>query len=357
MINRQKLLFISSALLVLLSVSLTQTFAQQAQRPAQVVRTATVQMAEIAPSMSVPGTVYSRDESQIMAGNTGTLSFVAEPGTLVKKGDVVASIDKKTLRLQRAEQVALLDRAKISIKQLESDFRRQSELRNTKLVSEFVLEQTAATRDLAIADADIIRIRIKQIDDQISRTNTKAQFNGVVIERMHRTGEEVTRGTTLARITATDNLEIRAFVPLKHLSRIHVGDQLDIFNNDLRVNGVIRVLIPNGDIRSQTFEARVDIPTNNSALLTVGQLVSVTIPIKPKAVSLAIPRDALVLRNDGSYVYRINSDNKAERISVELGDSAGDLIAIVGGLNEGDEVAVRGGETLSDGADVRIVEG
>ena len=351
-------ILIGLATIIFLACLSPETFyAQQSERPAQVVRTATVQMAEIAPSMAVPGTVYSRDEAQVMAGLTGSLSFVAEPGTLVKKGDTVASIDKATLHLQRAEQQALLARANISIKQLESDNRRQNELRSTKLVSEFQLEQTTANRDLAIADANIIKVRIKQINDQIRRTDTKAQFNGVVIERMFRAGEEVSRGATLARIIATDNIEIRAFVPLKHLARIEAGDALDIFNDEVRLLGSIRVLIPTGDIRSQTFEARIDIPSEYTNQLTVGQLVSVTIPIRPKAVSLAIPRDALVLRNDGSYVYRINADKTAERISVELGDSAGDLIAVVGNLNEGDQIAIRGGETLSNGALVRIVEG
>ena len=72
--------------------------------------------------------------------------------------------------------------------------------------------------------------------------------------------------------------------------------------------------------------------------------------------SLAVPRDALILRQDGTYVFRVNSEQVAERVRVETGDSAGDLIAVRGELAEGDRVVVRGAETLSDGRGVSILE-
>lgn len=68
-----------------------------------------------------------------------------------------------------------------------------------------------------------------------------------------------------------------------------------------------------------------------------------------------MPRDALVLRQNGSFVFRINAEYKAERIQVDIGDSAGELVAVNGELAEGDRVAIRGAENLSEGADVRIL--
>ncbi|MFK8028736.1 MAG: efflux RND transporter periplasmic adaptor subunit [Gammaproteobacteria bacterium] len=330
--------------------------AQQPERPVQVVRVDSVQVAEIAPTVSVPGTVYSRDEVQVTASLGGLLENVLEPGTRVQTGEVVASIDPTTLRLQRAEQVALRNRANIQVRQLESESRRQSELGATQAISEFVLEQTVANRDLAKADADIISVRIKQIDDQIRRASTRAPFNGMVVERIRRGGEEVARGTTLARLTSTENLEVRAFVPLKYLSRVSVGDELGVFNAQLRLRGTIRALIPTGDIRSQTFEARIDVPAEMIGDVAVGELVSVAIPIRAEQQSLAVPRDAVVLRNDNHYVVRIGEDNVAERVVVELGDSKDDLIAVTGDLREGDRVAIRGGETVADGASVQVNE-
>lgn len=331
----------------------TVAFAQQP--PAPVVQIAYVSETEVAPTVAVPGTIYSRNDVQVTAGVAGQLTMVAEPGTLVNAGDSIASIDTESLLLQRAEQEVLLERAEINTRQLNSQLRRQLELKGSSLVSEFELEQTEANRDLAVADAKLIKVRLRQIDDQIRRANVRAPFSGVITSRQHRAGEDVSRGEVLAQMTDIRNMEVRAFVPLKHLPRTVVGESIEVFATDTQFSGSIRSLVPTGDIRSQTFEARIDLPLDASAAWTVGQLVSVGIPIRTGRQTLAIPRDALVLRQEGSYVFRISEENKAERISVDIGESAGDLIGISGQLSEGDRVAVRGAENLSEGAEVRIL--
>lgn len=329
------------------------TLAQQP--PAKVVQVASVEKTEIAPTVAVPGTIFSRNDVRLTAGVAGQLLMVAEPGTLVRLGESIARIDKRPLLLQRAEQEALLERANINIRQLESQLRRQRELGGSNLVSEFELEQTEANRDLAISDANITRVRVRQIDDQIRRADVRAPFTGIVISRLHRAGEDVVRGEVLARMTDIENMEVRAFVPLKHLPRTVVGDSIDVFATNATFEGRIRSLVPTGDVRSQTFEARIDLPQNATANWTVGQLVSVAVPIRARAVALAIPRDALVLRHNGTFVFRISPENKAEQIKVEVGDSAGDLISVSGPLAEGDRVAIRGAENLQEGADVKIM--
>lgn len=339
---------------VTLLAAMAPTLAQQ-QMPAKVVRVAEVSRTELAPTVAVPGTIYSRNEIQVTAGVAGQLTMVAEPGTYIEKGHPIARIDKSTLRLQRAEQEALLQRAEINIRQLNSQLRRQRELENESLVSEFELEQTEANRDLAVSDANITKVRIRQIDDLIRRADVRAPFSGVVISREHRAGEDVARGEVLAQMTDILNLEVRAFVPLKHLPRTAVGQTLDIFATEEYHIGTIRSLVPTGDVRSQTFEARIDLAQNATGRWTVGQLVSVAIPIRAKALALTVPRDALVLRSNGSFVFRISDENKAEKIEVQLGDSAGDLISVSGPLAEGDRVAIRGAENLTEGADVKVM--
>lgn len=321
----------------------------QPAMPARVVQVANVERTEIAPTIAVPGTIYSRNDVQVTAGVSGQLLSVAEPGTIVREGEAVARIDKRALLLQREEQEALLARAEINIRQLESQLRRQRELQGSNLVSEFEFEQTEANRDLAVADARITKVRIRQIDDQVRRADVRAPFTGIVISRAYRGGEDVSRGEVLAQLTDINNMEVRAFVPLKHLSRTVVGDAISVFASNTTYAGKIRALVPTGDVRSQTFEAHIDLPVNAAGDWTVGQLVSVAVPIRARESVLAVPRDALVLRHNGHFVFRINDEGLAEKVAVELGDSSGDLIAVSGALNEGDRVAIRGAENLRDG--------
>jgi RND family efflux transporter MFP subunit len=342
-------------LLISLSLVLSAPLLAQQQPRASVVQVASVSRAELAPTVAVPGTIYSRNELRVTAGVAGQLTMIVEPGTFVQKGESVAQIDDRPILLRRAEQEVLLERAQINIRQLESQVRRQRELGGSNLVSEFEIEQTVANRDLAISDAKITKVRIRQIDDQIQRADIRAPFSGIVINRAHRIGEDVARGEVLAQMTDIQNMEVRAFVPLKHLPRIVVGDAIDVFAAGTLFEGRIRALVPTADVRSQTFEAHINLPQSASVNWTVGQLVSVAVPIRTREVSLTIPRDALVLRNDGAFVFRINDDNVAEKVPVEIGDSSGDLIAVNGLLNEGDRVAIRGAENLREGAAVRIM--
>ena len=328
-------------------------FAQQ--MPTQVVQVADVERTEITPTVAVPGTIYSRNAVQVTAGVAGQLLGVAEPGTLVRRGEPVARIDKRTLLLQRAEQEALLQRAQINVRQLESQLRRQRELQGSSLVSEFELEQTEANRDLAISDANITKVRIRQIDDQIRRTDVLAPFTGVVISRNYRGGEDIARGEVLAQLTDIRNMEVRAFVPLKHLPRTVVGDTISVFATGTSYSGRIRSLVPTGDVRSQTFEARIDLPASAAENWTVGQLVSVAVPIRSRELAITVPRDALVLRHNGSFVFRISDQDVAEQIAVEIGDSQGELVAVTGALAPGDRVAVRGAENLRDGAAIKVM--
>lgn len=329
--------------------------AAQESAPARVVQVANVERNEIAPTVSVPGTLHSRNDAQVTAGVAGQLEIVAEPGTVVPQGGIVARLDSRPLILQKEEQEALLARAEISARQLDSQLRRQRELKGSSLVSEFELEQTEANRDLAHSDVAIARARIRQIEDQIRRSIARAPFAGMVIERLRREGEDVARGEVLARLTDVDTIEVRAFVPLKHLPRTGIGDAIAVFTSERGYEGRIRALVPTGDVRSQTFTAHIDLPVGAAAEWTVGQLVSVAVPIRTPEAVLTVPRDALVLRQSGSYVYRISDENLAERVDVHVGDSEGELVAVNGALREGDRIAIRGAENLSDGASVRIV--
>lgn len=340
-------------LAVLACLATGSVFAQQV--PAKVVHVAYVERTEIAPTVAVPGTIYSRNDLQVTAGVAGQLLIVAEPGTIVRQGEPVAKIDRRPLLLQRAEQEALLQRAEINVRQLESQLRRQRELQGSNLVSEFELEQTEANRDLAISDADITKVRIRQIDDQIRRTDVRAPFTGIVTSRVHRGGEDVARGEVLAQLTDIHNMEVRAFVPLKHLPRTVVGDSIRVFATGTIYEGRIRSLVPTGDIRSQTFEARIDLPPAARDSWTVGQLVSVAVPIRTREMATTVPRDALVLRHNGSFVFRITVEDTAEQIAVDIGDSEGELVAVTGSLQPGDRVAVRGAENLSEGTSVKVM--
>lgn len=341
----------------ILALASMTAWAQNAQSPPSPVSVAKVENATMGATVPVTGTIHSRNDVQITIGVDGQLLYVAEPGSRFKRGEVVARIDTVPLELQKAEQQAQAQRAQAQLKFLNAQVKRQQDLLSANSTSANQMEQTQSDRDVAASDLAIAQLRIKQIEDQLRRAVVVAQFDGVVVERLRREGEDVSRGAVVARMTDTENLEVRVYAPLRYAGRVQANDTLRIYGYETEYVGAVRTVVPSADMRSQTFELRIDLPESAHAEWAIGQLVSIGIPIRSAHASLAVPRDALILRQDGTYVFRVNAQQIAERVKVVTGDSAGDLVGVDGALSEGDEVVIRGAETLSDGQTVSVLGG
>ena len=307
----------------------------------------------IAPMVPAAGTVFSRNETQITAGMAGRLEWLAEPGDYVEAGTSVAKFDCEMLGLQRERQLAEAERANINFKRLAKEVGRLQSVTDASAIAEIQLDRTVADRDLARSDFRIANITIRETDSQLSRCNVRAPFSGVVTLRLRNAGEDVERSTVLAAMTDTENLEVRASVPIRYLPRMVAGEGAEVRLNDLRLEARIRKIIPAANSQSQTFEVRLDLPANAPRLVAAGQLVSVSLPLSAN-LALTVPRDSVILREDGAFVMRINDDAKAERIAVEVREASGDQIAVRGALQSGDRVAVRGAEALDDGELVAV---
>ena len=111
-------------------------------------------------------------------------------------------------------------------------------------------------------------------------------------------------------------------------------------------------VVPVGDERARQFELRVAL---DPALALVGSAVEVALPESGGDESLTVPRDALVQRQNQTYVIRVSAKNTAEQIPVSASTAAGDKVEVRGALAAGDRLVVRGAERLSPGQTVKIV--
>ena len=308
----------------------------------------------LAASTDLMATIHSRSHIQITAGVSGRIEWLAEPGALVQQGDVLAKMDLLPLKLMKLEQQAQLKRAKINVRYLENEVQRLQKLRQTNSASQFQLDQNQSQYDLAKTDIEIAELKLKQIEDQIQRATVTAPFSGVITERIVRAGTDVNRSDLLLKILDTEQLEVRLYVPIKYLAYVRKGNGLNISTNEQLINAKITSLIPSADPKSQTFEVRINIPSHLNEAWAAGQLVKVTVPIQASSNSLTVHRDALILRQDGTYVVKIDAKNKVHRLPVEVGTGTFERVSIKGELEHGDRVAVRGAERLNEGQKVIV---
>lgn len=318
------------------------------QEKETLVQVAKVEQRALAPKTMIVGSVQARHYGELSAGIQGKLQWIQEAGSHVKRGDIIAKLDNRRLLLQQAEQQANIEYETVLLNREQANYKRVSQL--TSSISKAELDQIRSERDLAITKLKLAEIKLALIQDELAKTAIHAPFNGIITERQHQVGEDVTPASPILSILDPQQLEIRLYAPLKYHHRVKVNEQLQVFHSHGSFMAPIRHLIPVSSNNSQTFEARISIPNAQLPHVNIGEIVSLEMPIAPKSLSTLVPRDALILRADGHYVFKITANKLAEKVAVDIGEGDGDWIAvksiITGALQDKDLVVTRGAETL-----------
>ncbi|MGY6553560.1 MAG: efflux RND transporter periplasmic adaptor subunit [Wenzhouxiangella sp.] len=334
---------------VALSLALIGTAQAQFGGPSPV-ELSEARLTQMAPTMQVAGTVISRADAFLSAEVEGRLMEVAEVGTRVEAGDVIARIEDTGLRLRAQELAAEISRAESRLRFLEAELGRFERLAETNLAALSQIELTRSERDVATSDLAVVRARLGQVEDQLARTRITAPFPGVIAERVSQAGERVATGARVVRLVNPDSLEVVARAPLNFYRYVRAGDELGMDVAGRELIGPVRTVVSVGDEARHVFELRLDV----TEPLPVGQTVRVTIPTADVREVLAVPRDALVLRGDGIAVFIVDADNTARRIRVTTGIGTGEWIEVSGPIQAGDKVVIRGNERLRPGQEVMV---
>ena len=320
----------------------------------------TVIASPVTPILSLTGNVHSRSLLPITAGLDAQLSWVAEPGTRVEPGEDLVRFDAEPLQLLQSEQQALIARDQVQLSYLNRELKRVQQLHKRKNASQDELEDVQSRRDLAQQDIAVAKTRLAIIEERLSRAQVTAPFNGVVVERLHREGEDVSRGDVLLQLQQLDPLELRLYVPVKHLRSLEAGQNVEVrreHSPQPPMAAPIRSVIPSADSRSQTVEVRIDLPRNPVRDWVPGELLTASVRLLAGEDQIAVPRDAILIRSDGTYVVAIDGEHTAHRIKVQLGKAQGQWINVQSNsklLRAGQNVAVRGAERLRQGQQVSI---
>jgi RND family efflux transporter MFP subunit len=313
-----------------------------------------VKTTRIAPQVTYPGSVVSQNDSKLAADVEGRVTWVAEVGAIVKAGDVVARLDNNMAAMQSEADKANVARLSAVLKYDRAHAERMRELRERKVMSQAAADQANSTRDSNEAALKQAQAALKRSQYQLDHAEIRAPFGGRVVARLINTGEYASAGKEVVRLVDLSAIEISTQVPIAAMRYVREGMKVTADVQGKPVETTVRVIVPVGDAQSRTVEVRLSLGAD-AAL--VGDATKVMIPSAEPRMVLAVPRDALVLREDNTYIFKLGRENKAERIAVEVGAKDGELVEITGMLREGERVIIRGAERLESGQKVRLVSG
>ena len=264
-----------------------------------------------------------------------------EEGDAVKAGTLL-------IRLQDDEQRSSLNKAEVEFRQATREFERQKNLFERKLVSEQAYNDAALLYDQA-------EIAVEDARRNLTYTEVRAPFAGIVTERLVNVGDYVTLNQPLFRIVDFDSIVARIYVPEKELPDLATGLDARLIAEAIggaSFVGTVDRISPVVDPGTGTVKVTVATPLQEG--LRPGMYVEVELVTAVHEDALLLPKRAIVYDNDQLFVFRLGDERRVERIKVEPVLEDVRNIEPSSGLEEGDQIVVAGQASLKDGALVRL---
>jgi multidrug efflux system membrane fusion protein len=283
-------------------------------------------------------------------------------GQLVKQGDLLFSIDKRSFQNAVAQARATLTQAQSNLSFTESDFTRGQQLVKEKTITEQTFEQRSQAYRNAQASVSGAEAQLRQAELDLEFTELRAPISGRIGDRRVAPGNLVTGGTSgnttlLATIVTSDPIQFeftfdeasflryeRIAMAGKDVASRSAGMKVSlklIDENDFVHEGRMDFIDNVIDRSTGTIRGRA-LFDNPNGVFTPGMFARVRVPGSPAYEALLVPDAAIGSEQARKFVLVVDGDNKAQTKYVTPGQLVGNLRVIKEGLSATDRVIVNG---------------
>lgn len=199
----------------------------------------------------------------------------------------------------------------------------------------------------AKAEVDVSRAEIAKLETMRKYCHIVAPFSGVITRRYADPGALIQAGISsstqtlpLVRLSQNNRLRLDIPVSVSYVSRIEVGDPVDIRvdSSEEAFTGTVARSTRKVDTATRTMDVEVDV-RNDSLKLIPGMYAYVSLRINHRDKTLAVPVEA-VSRQKEATVFVVNKENKIEERVIEVGLETPDKLEVLSGLTENELVMI-----------------
>ena len=359
---------IIAAIIALIFIG-TFVFLWQKSQPKEIVYSEfTPKLDSIQKTTIITGKIEPRNEVNVKPQISGIISeLYKQPGDYVNAGDVIAKVKviPDMNQLSSAEMRVRL--ADINLKQAQTDFQREENLYNQKLVSADEYDKSKLALNQAKHELSAAQDALQVVRDGVSKSNASASstlirstISGVILDIPVKVGNSVilsntfNDGTTIASVANMGDLIFRGNIDETEVGQLTMGIPMKITIGalqDLKFDAALEYISPkavesNG---ANQFEIKAAVHVAKDDKLRSGYSANAEIVLARADKVLTIPESAIEFSGDSTFVYIIKGEGKQkdyERRAVVTGLSDGVNIEVKKGLTAKDKV--RGPEIISD---------
>lgn len=317
------------------------------------VTTSTVASRDLVRTVPATGSIFPWQEVIVSpeVGGYRVDAVLVDVGSRVQKGQELVRLSTDMLDADLNSRRAALRSAEASLTNAAAALRRGESVSTSGALSAADLDQLRAEHVAAQARVETARADLTTAELRLRYGTVRAPDAGTITSRTVTTGQIAQAGQEMLRILRQDRIEWRAEIPEAQISRIKVGQEVEVTAADGSVmKGRVRTVAPTVQTNSRTGLAYVDI-TNGAAkpgMFARGEIAA------GSGSGVLVPISSVVMQDGYSYVFVVKEGNVVERRRIEQSGVYGDELEVASGLAPGDVIAVRGAGFLKDGDVVAI---
>lgn len=362
------------------------------------VRVAAVETRNVSRSVDVTGSLAPDDTVNIVSEVPGRIASIkVDFGQTVRKGDVIAEIDRQEYQLQldraraalaqalarvglNADQedvtpttTPLVRQARAQLEDAKSkyesakklvesgDIARERFTEMEKLVNARTAALDAAMDDMrtSVANVQTIRADKRLIEKRLADTTIRAPFDGQISARTAAPGQYVKDANPIVTLVKSWPLRLRVDIPEVGAAAVHVGETLTFTTEAIpgrTFTATVTQLNPSLEARARSLSAEARL-NQSDPMLRPGMFVQVNLVVSKAAVITVVPKQAVYTIAGLSKLFTIDGGVVRE-VRFTPGQTGEDWIEVPdGSIQPGQTIAVTQLPMLSDGAAIRVESG
>lgn len=276
-------------------------------------------------SILASGTLLPFEDAELHPEVSGKITQLnLNEGTQVAKGTLL-------VKLYDADLQAQLKKLKLQKEQAQKTESRIKQLLAINGVGQQEYDDVVTNINNIEADMDLVQA-------QITKTEIRAPFNGVVGLKNVSLGSYVTPTTLVATFQQIDPLKVDFTIPEKYAASTGKGETLkfDVEGFTEKFSGKIYAVEPQIDVATRSIKVRAQVQ-NTKAKLLPGAFAKVDLGLKNIDNAILVPTQCIIPEARNKKVIVVNN-GKADFRVVETGVRGETYIQVTKGLEVGDTI-------------------
>ena len=323
----------------------------------------TITVSELATGQirKLSGLVRATDSSDLSFEVSGSVEAVhVDIGDPVRKGQLLAVLDKEPYSLDVDAAQAELVKAEANVVNTKAEYERQERVYSQGAGVKSRLDEAKYNLDAARSQVKYQISKLNLAKRNLNKTGLTSPYNGSIAWRSIDPHEEVRVGQKVFEIDAKGTLYVGLAVPETTINQLHIGAQGTVRFPTLPAHSVEGRIsyIGSAAVKSNAFPVKVRL-IEPPADINPGMTAEVSLVLKDESqvAGYRVPVQAILPDKEVRQGYVFVYDPKTSTVrktQIQTLGAEQNMMIVSEGLSAGDIIAVAGVSFLADGMKVKL---